>query len=46
MKVKTQVKSGLLDGLAVAVVGQATTSFGTATNNGQQGVVNVGNINL
>jgi len=44
MKVKTQVKAGILDNLAVSVIGQAATTLGSATNSGQNGVVNVGNI--
>lgn len=44
MKVKTQVKAGVLDNLAVSIVGQSATTLGNATNNGQNGVINVGNI--
>jgi hypothetical protein len=43
MKVKTQVKAGLLDGISVSVIGQAAGGpFGTASNSGQTGVINVG----
>ena len=43
MKVKTQVKAGLLDGISVSVIGQAAGGpFGTASNSGQNGVINVG----
>jgi hypothetical protein len=42
MKVKTQVKAGILDNLAVSIVGQSATTGGTASNSGQNGVVNVG----
>ena len=41
MKMKTQVKAGLLDGLAVTVIGQSSTLAGSNTNNGNIGLINV-----
>jgi len=41
MKVKTQVKAGLLDGAAITVVGQSSTQGGNNTNNGNIGLINV-----